>query len=185
MVVLKFLGDFSFYAVCVPVYKGNLIFEVRSENIPQPLEVSFPGGKIEEGEEPYDAAVRELNEETGLNVVRKLFDVEPLITPFNTVIFPFVVLVDISEMKVNSNEVKDVFMVPIEFFKTPYKIGYVDVRLKPRDDFPYELIPFGENYNWKKGFYKVLFYKYDKYVIWGLTARIAQRVYEIFSGGKE
>jgi len=85
----RFLGEFNYYAVCVPVYERKILFEVRSENIPQPLEVSFQVGVIEENEQPYEAALRELKEEIGLQTVQLLFEVEPLITPFNSVIYPF------------------------------------------------------------------------------------------------
>lgn len=175
----RFLGEFNYYAVCVPVYEHKILFEVRSENIPQPLEVSFPGGHIEENEQPYEAALRELKEEIGFQTVQLLFEVEPLITPFNSVIYPFVVSVDLRELCINTSEVKETFLVPLEHFEKPYSVGYVDVELKPREDFPYHLIPFGREYNWKRGVYKVIFYKYENYVIWGLTARIAQRVYEL------
>ncbi|AMW32565.1 NUDIX domain-containing protein [Fervidobacterium changbaicum] len=175
----RFLGEFNYYAVCVPVYESKILFEVRSENIPQPLEVSFPGGHIEMNEEPYEAALRELKEETGLRTVDFLFEVEPLVTPFNSVIYPFVVAVDINELRINTNEVKETFLVPIEHFQRPYSIGIVDVELKPREDFPFHLIAFGRNYNWKRGIYKVIFYKYGDYIIWGITAKIAQRTYEL------
>jgi 8-oxo-dGTP pyrophosphatase MutT (NUDIX family) len=176
---LRFLGDFSYYAVAVPVYRDSFLFEVRAENISQPLEVSFPGGRIEEFETPKDAALRELREEICITNCRLIRDLEPLITPFNTVIFPFLVSLDTNELRVNSEEVKETFLVPIDNFGEPYAVGYVNVELRPREDFPFSLIPYGEDYPWKKGVYKVFFYKYNNYVIWGLTARIAQRAYEV------
>ena len=62
--------DVSF-AVLVPIIEIdgelNLIFEVRSNSITQPGEISFPGGRIEEGESPRKAAIRETSEELLLN----------------------------------------------------------------------------------------------------------------------
>ena len=176
---MKFLGEYNYYAVCVPVYKDEMIFEVRSPFVVQPLEVSFPGGKIEEGESPYDAALRELKEETNLDGIRKIADIEPIVTPFNTVIFSYIVQVDNFDLKINEAEVMEVFKVPVEFFATPFKKSVVDVVLQPPDDFPYELIPNGKSYPWRKGRYEVLFYKWGDYIIWGITARIAKRAYEI------
>ena len=46
--------------------KLSLLFEVRSKLIGQAGEVCFPGGRIEEGESPLDAAVRETMEELEL-----------------------------------------------------------------------------------------------------------------------
>ena len=44
----------------------------------------------------------------------------------------------------------------------------------PSDDFPFENIINGENYKFREGSYRVLFYKYKDYVIWGMTARILE-----------
>ncbi len=182
---MNFLGQFNYYAICVPIYNNQLIFEVRSPYIAQPLEISFPGGRIEEGETPYEAAVRELQEEIGVDVVRKLFDIEPIVTPFNSVIFSYAVEVDISKLKTNTFEVLETFLVPIEHFSKPYKTANVDVILSPNEDFPYELIPGGRNYPWKRGTYEVLFYKWKDYIIWGITARIAHRTWEIISNSQK
>ena len=175
----RLLGEFSYYAVCVPVFMGRFLFEVRSEYVSQPLEVAFPGGKIEDDETPFEAALRELREETGLSIVSKICDVEPVVTPFNTVIFPFIVEVDIKNMVISKSEVSEVFLAPVEFFETPYKVANVDVRLEPPDDFPYDLIPFQKDYPGKTGKYEVIFYKWDSYIIWGITARIARRAAQI------
>ncbi|HCS11709.1 MAG TPA: CoA pyrophosphatase, partial [Clostridiales bacterium] len=62
--------DVSF-AVLVPMIEIdgelNFIYEVRSNSITQPGEISFPGGRIEEGESPKEAAIRETSEELLLN----------------------------------------------------------------------------------------------------------------------
>ena len=44
----------------------SLLFEVRAGNISDPGEVCFPGGRIESGESPREAAVRETCEELGM-----------------------------------------------------------------------------------------------------------------------
>jgi len=61
------------FSVLVPLIEinneFNLIFEVRSMSIKsQPGEISFPGGRIEDGESPLEAAVRETFEETGIAI---------------------------------------------------------------------------------------------------------------------
>lgn len=177
--MIKLLGNFSYYAVCVPIFKDQFLFEVRSEYVSQPLEVAFPGGKIEEDETPFEAALRELREETGLSIISKICDVEPIVIPFNTVIFPFVVEVDASNMNISKSEVSEAFLVPVDFFEVPYKIANVDVKLDPPDDFPFDLIPFQREYPWKVGKYEVIFYKWNNHIIWGITARIARRAAQI------
>lgn len=173
------MGEFEYFAVCAPVCGDRFLFEVRSDSVPQPLEISFPGGKIEPGEEPLEAAARELFEETGLTVGRLLFRLEPLVTPFNFVVLPFVVEVDPSTLRPNKSEVSEVFFAPVSHFLTPERIGYVSVELRPFEDFPFELLPSGRSYHWKTGHYSVLFFRWEHRVVWGITARIANRAAQL------
>ena len=61
------LGEKRCFSVLLPlVWSENqwqVLYQVRSESISQPGEVSFPGGGGEEGETPQQAAVREQKEE--------------------------------------------------------------------------------------------------------------------------
>ncbi|EGT3617783.1 coenzyme A pyrophosphatase, partial [Clostridium perfringens] len=47
-------------------------------------------------------------------------------------------------------------------------------------DFPFHNIIGGKDYNFREGKYKVIFYKYDKYVIWGMTARILENFLNLY-----
>lgn len=58
------------HAVILPVIEKaedlHILFEVRSQRMRrQPGEVCFPGGKIDSGETPQEAALREMHEEMG------------------------------------------------------------------------------------------------------------------------
>src|SRR5579872_3749257 len=46
---------------------GNVLVCQRTKHQTMPLKWEFPGGKIEEGEQPRDALRRELNEELGID----------------------------------------------------------------------------------------------------------------------
>jgi 8-oxo-dGTP diphosphatase len=46
---------------------GNVLVCQRTRHQTMPLKWEFPGGKIEEGEQPRDALRRELEEELGIN----------------------------------------------------------------------------------------------------------------------
>ena len=47
--------------------QGRILICQRTRHQPMPLKWEFPGGKIEEGEQPRDALRRELEEELGIN----------------------------------------------------------------------------------------------------------------------
>ena len=53
-------------ALAIVVREGLVLVAERAAAQHLPGTWEFPGGKIEEGEEPADAALRELREETGL-----------------------------------------------------------------------------------------------------------------------
>ncbi|KAF2955704.1 CoA pyrophosphatase [Marinitoga sp. 38H-ov] len=185
-----FVADFKEFSVLVPLVKINneihILFEIRSQNLSQPGEVSFPGGAIEEGENYYLAGLRELNEEIGIDFkyVEKISELDYFATPFNFVIYPFLVYLKnfkFENLKINKNEVESIFTVPLSFFINTKPLKYnVNVKMEVPENYPFHLIPNGKNYNWRKGYYKTYFYLYEDKVIWGLTARIIEDfIYEL------
>jgi len=174
-------------SVLIPIVKKDnthyILFEVRSKNLKtQPSEISFPGGKIEVNESPLDAVIRETCEEIGttkenIDIISPL---DLLITPGNMIIHPFVgYLNNYDNLNINKDEVDHIFLVPI-----PYLLEYNpslynnEVKIIPNDDFPYDIIPSKNNYKFATSNYRVLFYEYKDYVIWGITAKILENFLE-------
>lgn len=50
------------------IKEGRVLITQRRSDQPMPLKWEFPGGKIEEGEGPQSALIRELQEEIGVEV---------------------------------------------------------------------------------------------------------------------
>ena len=81
-------------------------------------QVAFPGGKIDEGETPLAAALREAQEEIGLDpgAVEPLGWLDPYLTGTGYRIMPLVGVVDPSfTPAINKSEVEDVFETPLSF----------------------------------------------------------------------
>lgn len=53
------------WAIVIPVHQGNFLMVKQWRHGEKALSIEFPGGVIDEGEEPLEAAKRELLEETG------------------------------------------------------------------------------------------------------------------------
>ncbi|TGY44181.1 CoA pyrophosphatase [Clostridium sartagoforme] len=153
----------------------NVLFQMRSKKMrSQPGDISFPGGKIEEGEDPKEAAIRETCEEIGLNKCdfEIISPLNILTTHYNLLIHPYLGYIkDITKIKISRDEVDHIFFVPLEYFidNEPLIINS-EMVVKRNEDFPYERINGGKNYKFKNGLYKSLFYKYNDYNIWGITA---------------
>lgn len=175
------------YSVLVPIVqvdnKECILFEVRSHRLSkQPSEISFPGGKIEQEETRLQAAVRETCEELLIREqsIRVVSEIDTLVTPFNTVIYPFAAYMDDYQGSFSTDEVDEVFTVPLDFLMD-YKplCHYLDVNMLPREDFPFQKIQYGSEYPWARGEYPVYIYEYQDKVIWGITARILKSFLEI------
>lgn len=183
---IKPLGVKGKFAVLAPIIrlddKLHLLYEIRSEQIGQPGEVSFPGGRIENNETVREAAIRETEEELGLTreQIEIIGQLDYLIPPFNIAIYPFVGYLDISsldEIDINEIEVKEIFTVPLNYFlENEPETHVVECRHEINENFPYHLIRNGKDYDWRMGEYPVNFYKYKDHVIWGMTARFTSNL---------
>jgi 8-oxo-dGTP pyrophosphatase MutT (NUDIX family) len=81
-------------------------------------QVAFPGGKIDKGETPHEAALREVREEIGLEerFVEPLGWLDPFFTGTGFRVAPLVALVEPSfVLTVNKLEVDEVFETPFAF----------------------------------------------------------------------
>ena len=177
------------YAVLAPYLSEEraFLFEVRSGALrSQPGEICFPGGRIEPGETPQDAARRETAEELLIapGKIEVVGELDTLITPFYTRIFPYIGLLSDYHDSFSADEVAKVFRVPFDFFlEAEPTVYYNEIGVAPGgDNFPYELLG-RDSYPWGRAKYPVLFYPYGDQVIWGLTARIMHHIVRLYRDG--
>ena len=125
-------------------------------------QVAFPGGKIDEGETPHEAALREAQEEIGLEgrFVEPLGWLDPFFTGTGFRVAPLVALVEPSfVLTVNNLEVDEVFETPFAFL-----MDAANHRLEERE--------------WqarRRSYYAM---PHEGRYIWGATAGIIRNLYE-------
>ena len=179
------------FSVMIPLIKRkgeiHLLFEKRALTLRnQPGEISFPGGRIEKNESPWDAAIRETCEE--LLIEEKDLEIysegDFLVNPYAAIIYSFIgeIKKDFFEITPSKAEVESIFTVPLKFFmETEPKAYSINLKVNRSDDFPYHLIPNGRDYKFKRGREEVLFYEYKGEIIWGFTAKMTRRFIERIS----
>lgn len=179
------------FSVMIPLIKRkgeiHLLFEKRALTLRnQPGEISFPGGRIEKNESPWDAAIRETCEE--LLIEEKDLEIysegDFLVNPYAAIIYSFIgeIRKDFYEIIPSKAEVESIFTVPLSFFmETDPKAYSINLKVNRSDDFPYHLIPNGRDYKFKRGREEVLFYEYKGQIIWGFTAKMTRRFIERIS----
>jgi len=175
---IKIIGqdeEFKRYSVVIPlVYDDELkiLLEVRSKKLKfQPGDVSLPGGKIEEGEEPKEAALREFIEETGIREedFEYIGQFDTLVTYHGKIIYVFVVLVKNLGFTPNPEEVDELFLVPFNYFKnTNPELYYATIDAKFENEHKFNKIK-PKLLTAKSPIY---FYEYQNKIIWGITAKI-------------
>ncbi len=169
-------------AVIVPLVETeegvSLLFEVRSSKLnSQPGEICFPGGKYECVDKKFSTtAVRETCEELGLEEsdVELCGPLDCVVTHAGPIIYPYVgILRQPQKISYNRDEVAKVFTVPLKaLLEQEPRTCYMQMADRPREDFPFELVPYKKK-DWR--FHKdyiLYFYQYQNYVIWGMTGRI-------------
>lgn len=176
------------FSVMIPLIKRDgeihLLFEKRAFTLRnQPGEISFPGGRIEKGESPREAAIRETAEEILISEreIEIYSEGDFVVNPYAAIIYTFVgeIKKDFDKISPSVDEVEKVFTVPLSYFlKTKPKSYKINLRVERNKEFPYHLIPNGVNYKFKRGREEVLFYEYEDEIIWGFTAKMARRFVE-------
>jgi 8-oxo-dGTP pyrophosphatase MutT (NUDIX family) len=124
-------------------------------------QISFPGGRLESGETPVEAALREAEEEVGLDrsfvEVAGYIDAHETVTGFH--ITPVVSFVRPGfALKLDAFEVAEAFEVPLDFLFNPAN-HQEHSRIYKNTTRRYYAMPYGE------------------YYIWGATARILVNLY--------
>ena len=112
------------YAVLVPLVETKdgvcLLFEKRSEFVPQPGDVCFPGGQIEGNETPEEAALRETYEE--LHIPAEDITIAHLMEPIRNMkgwlIQPVVAWLKneaLEKISLQTAEVAEAFTIPVKW----------------------------------------------------------------------
>jgi 8-oxo-dGTP pyrophosphatase MutT (NUDIX family) len=140
----------------------------RAESLRQHSgQIAFPGGRCDSGETPWEGALREAEEEIGLD--RSFVELAGLLSPYETVtayrVVPVVGFVRPGfELKLNPGEVTEAFEAPFSFL--------MDAANHQRQ---FREGPGGE----KRHFFAM---PYEDYFIWGATAGMLRGLYQRLYG---
>jgi 8-oxo-dGTP pyrophosphatase MutT (NUDIX family) len=176
------LARFEQAAVIVPLAERPeglaVLLEQRSPALRQsPGEVSFPGGRLEPGESPWSAALRELEEELGIEGgrVRLLGPLPAFMRRRGELVYPFVCALDGDVAPRTGQEVDEAFWLPLEGLK---RTGFQHAELledyRLSRDFPSRLLSGG---GWRRKARRPMPYElFEGRLIWGLTAEILEEL---------
>ena len=161
-----------------------MVFEVRAGSLKtQPGEICFPGGAVERGETPKQAAVRETMEELLINrcQIRVIAPLDVLEAPGAMEISPFLGALQGYRWSYSEAEVDHTFSVPLRWFAEHEPERFeTELVTVPEETFPFEDVPGGRDYHWRRGHYDVYFYRREEGIIWGMTAKILRSLAEMY-----
>lgn len=142
----------------------SILFSKRSDELPvHSGQISFPGGAIEDGETPEQAALREAEEEVGIprGEIELIGRLDDLVARSGFIVAPIVGVTRGNQRYVlQPTEVVEAFEAPLEILLDPEnpEIRYVGYKGKT---FP------------------IYFYHYDSKEIWGITGRILKSFLDV------
>lgn len=144
-------------AVLVPIIDESLIFIKRTMTVKDHKgQIAFPGGVMEEGESPEETALREAQEEIGINPksTKIIGFLDDTVTVAGYLIHPVVALIDQDDFnpKINEKEVEELIILPI---KKIIASEYIE----------------GGRLRWE--------FHIGNVIVWGATARILKNFLEI------
>lgn len=153
-----------------------LVLEKRALTMrSQPGDISLPGGRIETGETPAQAAIRETCEELGV-AEEELEVIGPMdffVRHSGAIIYPFVGRTKTQGFQPNPQEVAELILVPLEMLMEQVpEVFTLKIKHLLDDSFPYHRIQGGRNYKFSEPEVEEYFYHFNGYNIWGTTARI-------------
>lgn len=176
----------------------HLLFQVRSSNIRQPDEVSFPGGGFSRKKDRtcMDTAIRETVEELGVpgEIISVDGRLNSIVVPMGAVIDIFVGRLtdsDINSYRINIDEVAKIFTLPFSWFlENDCETYNVRLEIQPYIKngsgeteviFPAKELGLPERYHepWGGVMHEVYVYRTEHCVIWGLTAQIVKELVRI------
>jgi len=173
-------GIYGLPAFKSPREEAALILTRRSSRLKNHAgQWAFPGGHMEKGEEPEDAALRELNEEVGLKLphARILGRLDDFTTRSGFVITPVVVwggMVD--TLSPEPAEVQAIHRIPIEEF---LRMDAPILEENPKGKHPILLMPVGDN--WIAAPTAALIYQFREVAVCGRTTRVAHFEQPLFA----
>ncbi|SEL50438.1 NUDIX domain-containing protein [Butyrivibrio sp. ob235] len=186
-------------AVIIPLIEKDgeihILFEERSHKLEfQPGEVCFPGGRIEEGETPKEATIREFFEElfskldhdSSEEYIEILSELPPIMGPTGAIIYPFVGLVKKDDFTYSKDEVEKLFTYPVTYLQEHPPICYkMQKKTFAPDNFPFEKVTGGKStYGFHVQKYDMWIYEDTDPIVWGFTGRLLHSFLEQINSKK-
>ncbi|MDZ7772372.1 MAG: CoA pyrophosphatase [Balneolaceae bacterium] len=148
-----------------PERELELLLTLRSRDIDHGGQISFPGGRAEEGESARQTALREAREEVGLSGegIQMLGTLSQLyMSPSNSLITPVVAyLPERPAMRLNPAEVEEIFAVELGSLATKKNLEV-------------------EQWNLSEYTYRVPFWNVHRVPLWGATAMMISELMDLF-----
>lgn len=164
----------------------EIVFQRRAEDLEiQPGDVCFPGGFRDSKDfSLQQTAIREAAEELGIPeasiAVWKEFD--SMLVPWELEIKSYVGWLEEDDFRPDTTEVEEVFTVPLKEIRDQDPQEHeVELIPEPGENFPYERIPRGRDYNWRPRRLPELFYEFKGRTVWGITARILEQFVDVIN----